>query len=619
MSMAQIPLGYYDGTEGLTGYALKSKIHEIISKKTYCYNYEDLIDFYNSTDLDTYYDHGIGNTTLLLDIYSERPLGADAYEYTAAQNVGNVTAEGQGYNREHGMPQSTFYGAYPMYSDLNYVIPADAYINQRRSNFPYARNNGENITFSNGSKLGKSTTPGYSNVVYEPIDEFKGDVARYLLYFVVRYEGSLNTMDYQVSTSPLDGSEERGFETWYIDMLKDWAALDPVSQREIDRNNTVYAIQKTRNPFIDHPEWISIIWSETADSIAPSAPTNLSASVIAESFVNLTWAPSPDSDVLGYKIYQNGNYIGYTKSNSFYADRLSAASNYSFTVKAYDKGFLLSADSNVYNITTLLSDDLAKDLMITKYIEGTTSTANQIYNNAIEISNKTGHPVNLNNYYLNTQFKSSTGFYFSEAFQLEGVISANTSIVVVHPKSSFSNYSINQAEFITNSSPLAYSGSQYVELSYGTKYLKTISTNNYEMAYAPIDVVGVKDIFNDNANVSLYRNSNVTDPNTTFTISEWTSYPINYATGLGDDIALSTDENLKSHIMIYPNPTSNILYVSGKNYHKIQKAEIYDLTGKLIIVINHPFKNTDNIGVSMLNAGNYLLKLDDKTIRFIKK
>jgi endonuclease I len=68
--------------------------------------------------------------------------------------------------------------------------------------------------------LGKSTTPGYTNTVYEPIDEFKGDVARYLLYYVVRYEGHLGNNNYLLATSPLDGNEERGFEDWYINLLK---------------------------------------------------------------------------------------------------------------------------------------------------------------------------------------------------------------------------------------------------------------------------------------------------------------------------------------------------------------------------------------------------------------
>ena len=119
-----------------------------------------------------------------------------------------------------------------MYSDIHYLVPADAYINQRRSNFPYARNNGENITFTNGSKLG-NLLPGYTNTVYEPIDEFKGDIARYLLYFVTRYEGNLSNFNYLISTSTLDGTEERGFKSCIVNgFLKNGTLLTCFSKRK---------------------------------------------------------------------------------------------------------------------------------------------------------------------------------------------------------------------------------------------------------------------------------------------------------------------------------------------------------------------------------------------------
>ena len=169
-------------------------------------------------------------------------------------------------------------------------------------------------TSSNGSKLGPNSTTGYSGTVFEPIDEFKGDVARYLLYFITRYEGRLNLFNHMVAASPLDGSEEKGFEDWYINMLKEWNTLDPVSQRERDRNDAIFSLQKIRNPFIDHPEWVDLIWNEPTDSTAPQAPANVVATMVGESFVSLSWAPSADTDVLGYKIYVNGVYNKYSKS-----------------------------------------------------------------------------------------------------------------------------------------------------------------------------------------------------------------------------------------------------------------------------------------------------------------
>ncbi|MGC4130370.1 MAG: endonuclease [Bergeyella sp.] len=613
LAFSQIPAGYYDEVQGLQGYALKSKLHEIVSKGAKSFNYDDLTVLFQQTDKDIYYE----NNGSLLDIYSEIPSGADAYEYDFTQIIGSASAEGQGWNREHGVPQSTYYGIYPMYSDLNYLIPTDARINQRRSNFPYARNNGSTLVFSNGSKLGKSTTSGYTNSVYEPIDEFKGDVARFLLYYVVRYEGSLNIFNHMVPTSVFDGSEERGFKTWYINMLLDWHQLDPVSQKEIDRNNTVYSIQNTRNPFIDHPEYISLIWSDTGDGTAPQNPQNLSASETGKNYVKLQWQASSSSDVLGYKIYLNGAEIGYSKTNSFISDRLSPSTSYQYTVKAYDKDFLLSPDSNVLQTTTLENDAYASDLMITKFIEGSGN------NTAIEITNKTGHEVVLNNYYLSAQFRNETynNWYFDGAYQLQGTILPGESIVVINPKSNFPDYDTSSADYVSGANALSVSGTQYVELSYGKKYIITASTNNYDMGYSTVDAVGFKDTYNTNANTSLYRNQDVNQPNTAFTISEWTSYPMDYTVGLGEDV-LAVDETFtaKEKYTIYPNPVvGETLYIKGKSLESVAKAEIYDYSGRLMKSEIQPFRSGNSVDVSSLKPGVYLLKIDNQTLRFIKK
>ena len=134
---SQAPANYYDGTSGITGYELKSKLHDIVSTKTITWHYGDLPNFYGQTDLDQYYDYDASNTTYLLDIYSNNPTGTTSYHYTKENLISSAGAEGLGYNREHMMPQSSFNSNYPMYSDLFFVIPTDARINQLRSNYPY--------------------------------------------------------------------------------------------------------------------------------------------------------------------------------------------------------------------------------------------------------------------------------------------------------------------------------------------------------------------------------------------------------------------------------------------------------------------------------------------------
>ena len=610
VGFSQIPAGYYDGTSTLNGYALKSKLHEIISKKNINWHYGDLSAFYNITDLDKYYDHDATNTTIFLDIYSEIPGGPDAYEYTDQNGIGSANAEGQGWNREHMVPQSTFNSTYPMYSDLFYVIPTDARINQLRSNYPYGMAGTTNYyTFTNGSKINKNGTPnsGYTGRVYEPIDEFKGDIARSLLYFATRYEGKLGSFEFYNGTSaandksPFDGTEEKAFENWYIAMLLQWNNQDPVSQREIDRNNSVYNIQKNRNPFIDHPEWINAIWVQNPDGIIPQAPTNVTLQRNSAYFANLSWTPSTSTDVIGYKIYQNGVYVDYTKNTTISIDHLEPSTSYNFTVKAYDKGYLESADSNVFTLTTLASDVFAKDLMITKYLEGTSN------NKALEITNKTGHPVNMNKYRLSIQFNGSFGYYFPDTYELEGVVQNNESFVVLNPNANFSCITNDQSRFVTAAPQLTYAGSQYLELRYDS---------------TTVDAIGTKDINNSSVlgNVSLYRLNSINQPTETFDLAQWQSYPSNYCENLGSLAVSNIENNIKNKFSIYPNPiVGNQVFIEGENLNQIQNVAIYDTSGKLLLQEKSPFKDKNFLYINQLKTGVYVLKLDNTSLKLIKK
>lgn len=610
LAFSQIPAGYYNGTASLSGYALKSKLHEIISQNTISWHYGDLGAFYNQTDLDKYYDHDATNTTIFLDIYSEIPAGPDAYEYTEANAIGSATAEGEGWNREHMMPQSTFDSDYPMYSDLFYVIPTDAKINQLRSNYPYGVAGTPNYyTFTNGSRISKNATPnsGYTGRVYEPIDEFKGDIARSLLYFAVRYEGKLSSFNFYTGASaatdrsPLDGTEEKAFEDWYLAMLLQWSNQDPVSQREIDRNNEVFAIQKNRNPFIDHPEWISAIWTQTPDGVIPQAPLNLSVTQNSAYFVNLSWSGSPESDVLGYKIYMNGTLIGTTKNTNITIDHLQPSTTYNFTVRAYDSGYLESADSNLITTTTLASDVFSKDLMITKYLEGTAN------NKALEITNKTGHPVNLNKYRLSIQFYSGSNYYFPDPFELEGIVQNNETFVVLNPNANFTCITNDEARFLTAAPQLTFSGSNYLELRYNS---------------ATVDAIGMRDVDNYSTlgNVSLYRRNSVNEATSAFKLAEWESFPADYCENIGSLAASDVSVVSENEFSVYPNPVvGNTIFIKGRNLEKVQTATLLDLSGKIIRRENAPFRTKNSIDVRYLKAGIYILKIDGESMKIIKR
>ncbi len=268
---AQVPDGYYDDAEGLEGYELKTALKEIINNQTVL-SYGSLDDYYPQTDKDLYYE----NDNSLLDIYSEKPDGPDSYNYGFGQSdqCGNYNSEADCWNKEHIFPQGFFNEHLPMRTDLHQVLPTDGYVNNRRSNYPFGKVGNASWTSTNGSKVGSSATPGFSGTVFEPIDEFKGDVARILFYFATRYEDEVTSSGWDNPdadpSNPLNGTSDQVYEDWQIDILLQWNQQDPVSQKEIDRNNGVYNIQGNRNPFVDHPEWVNAIWNPDGMSVSDS-------------------------------------------------------------------------------------------------------------------------------------------------------------------------------------------------------------------------------------------------------------------------------------------------------------------------------------------------------------
>lgn len=271
---SQIPSDYYDSANGLTGYTLKTQLKNIISNGHVDQGYGALYTGYLTSDNDNFFE----DDNSVLDMYSENPLGNDPYNFDHDTNGGNpggqacgsFNGEGQCYNREHIFPQGFFDQQVPMRTDIHHVVPTDGRVNGFRSNFPFGEvgtnlvtQNGITNPTQNGSKLGNCISPGYTGTVFEPIDEFKGDIARMLLYFAVRYEDNWDDSGWDahtVANNPLNGTSDQFYETWYINLLYKWHTDDPVSQREIVRNEAAYNYQGNANPFIDHPEFVLEVW-----------------------------------------------------------------------------------------------------------------------------------------------------------------------------------------------------------------------------------------------------------------------------------------------------------------------------------------------------------------------
>lgn len=344
-SFAQIPTGYYSSATG-TGYTLKTQLYNIIKDHT-DNAYGGLYNTYQTSDRDYFYE----NDGTILDMYSENPTGIDPYNYSAGttDRCGSYSVEGDCYNREHIIPQSIFNSNAPMVSDAHFITPTDGKVNGMRSNYPHGTVASASWTSKNGSKLGTSGVSGYSGTVFEPINEFKGDIARMYFYFATRYENTVSGYSYAM----FDGSSNQVFTTAFLNVLLTWNAQDPVSPREIARNNAIYAQQNNRNPYIDHPEYVQLVWSPTPDTVAPSAASNLTVTGTTSSTVSLSWTAGTDNvAVTSYDVYMNGVLKTSVSGLTAAITGLSASTTYSFYVIAKDAAVNSSPASNSVNGTT---------------------------------------------------------------------------------------------------------------------------------------------------------------------------------------------------------------------------------------------------------------------------
>ncbi len=340
-----IPPGYYNAAAGLTCQPLKTALKTIISSGTQVFTYSPgLWNAFTYTDV---HSNDANTATIIWDMYSDNPTGAEPYTFTPGANqCGNYNGEGDCYNKEHSFPQSWFVnGTYPMYSDLHHIFPTDGKVNGIRSDYPYGEVTTPTTTTQNGSKLGNCSYPGYTNTVFEPINAYKGDLARAQLYMATRYEDQVNgwyanSNANAILLSPTDEPDAvkrklQVFDSWFIKLLYKWHTQDPVSQKEINRNNAIYyqpvtdgattVTQGNRNPFVDHPEYVALIWQ--CSGLLPVTITDFTASKLNESVV-LKWYATYETNFKFYEIQRSNDGTSFYSIGMLPGQNLA---NYSFT------------------------------------------------------------------------------------------------------------------------------------------------------------------------------------------------------------------------------------------------------------------------------------------------
>lgn len=243
-----IPDNYYKSIDGKAGAELKTALCRVIyphDKKSY----SSLWTYYPETDCKP-------GTNEVWDIYD------DGIKYFPG-NGGSVS----GMNKEHSFPKSWWGGSNNnAYSDIFHLYPVLEKANSARSNYAYGEvDTSKKITYNNNvSKVG-SPVAGQAqgaDKVFEPDDRYKGDLARTYFYMLTCYQD----LTWEANALKMfDNNQYPAMQEWTQKMLMRWHRNDRVSQKEIDRNEAIYAIQRNRNPFIDFPDLAEYLWGDKAD------------------------------------------------------------------------------------------------------------------------------------------------------------------------------------------------------------------------------------------------------------------------------------------------------------------------------------------------------------------
>ena len=545
---AQIPTGYYYFLRGKNKAELKSTLAEVstpLNELDYGsgegYTWEG---FYKT-------DRNPDNT--VVDMYSSIIRSFDGYNSVSGMAI------------EHSFPKSWWGGfVNTAYKDLFNLYPADAETNTVKSNLPLGEVTSGVILDNGVSKIGVNgfeTT--YTGDCFEPADEYKGDFARSYMYMVSIYENLANLWD---SPMLITNKPYPGWQPWAIDLLLKWSRQDPVSAKEIARNDSVYAIQNNRNPFINHPELAEYIWgNDTTNTfdypaetgaflISPRRMTKLDFGVILVNGVKST-----NLTIQGVNINSPITLSFARKSASLSASNVSISASdaingynlqisYNPTINGETNDTLLISGGGMTEVTRVpikamatsdfivteadditpvganlhwLDDPYATDYKVSLF-QGDTKAGNVIIssyyegasnNKAIELYNGTGVAVDLSTFEIKKQ-TNGEGDY-SVAQRLSGTLqNGNTYVIVYNPPSTQYPVSdwLNSKANAFSDSVCAFNGNDAIALFRNG---------------VPVDIVGKLNGGADyiwGEDKMLIRNADITHPTMHFNLSDWTEY-----------------------------------------------------------------------------------------------
>ena len=518
------------------------------------------------------------NTSEVILIYGYTSSGTTARTRNIDNNGG-----GQGqWNREHTYPRSLGnpnLGSSGPGADAHHLRPSDVQYNGQRGSLRFVDSSGNSRNVSGG---------------WYPGDEWKGDIARMMMYMYLRYGN-------QCLPSVVGVGNNTSTPDDMIDLFLNWNAEDPVSDFERQRNtyhentNNTYA-QGNRNPFIDNAYLATKIWGGTPaedswgiftsqDNEAPTTPTNVSTTNITARSFQISWSASTDNKaVSSYEIYLNDNLVGESTSIVYNANNLSPETNYTITIIAKDLTGNKSTASAPANVTTLKSTaNSSNEIFFSEYVEGSG------FNKALEITNSTNNTINLSAYTIKRQSKG----IWEDPLQLIGSIGSNNVYVIINASATIAKLQTEKDLTTENTTPMTFNGDDRIGL-FKNDVL--------------IDIIGDLDGSSEFAkNITLRRKPIITGPTTNYSQEDWTVFNMDDISGIGNHtITLRVKDVFLNNLKMYPNPNS------GKNLFftisKTTKITIFNVLGKQVKTANLT-STKNNISISDLPKGVYLIKV----------
>ena len=551
-------------------------------------------------------------------------------------------------------------------SDAHNLRPADRTRNSTRNNFKFASGQGN----SDRSSVTYVGPQGPETRGWYPGDEWKGDVARMMMYMYLRYGEQCLPTAVGVGSRQFTADD-------MIDLFLQWNVEDPVSEFEKGRNtyheNTTntYA-QGNRNPFIDNPYLATRIWGgesaedvwgnyTSSDTEAPSTPSNVSAGNQSPSTIDITWTASTDNiGVTQYRIYIDAVLTAQTTETNFQATGLEPGTSYDIQIEARDLINNKSEKSNLITATTTADttapsiptnitasnisgtgfkinwDAATDDTAVTTYTifvnsiqtatiselsytltglapattyqiavsakdaatnesarsnavaitttNGGSNGIDEVFiseyvepeylgsNKALEIVNLTSGIINLAGYSIMRQRNGENDWernneLFLDSGSIKNLIAGEV-FVVINGASTVQAL-IDNADLIhENSSPINFNGNDPVGLFKNGELIDIIGDfNGGDRSFAQ--------------DMTLRRKRAISKPNTRFDISEWDILPANTFDGIGSHSStLSTKEDSFQAFKMFPNP----VYGDQVNFivNDAATITIYNVLGKLV-------------------------------------